>query len=313
MLDTWRLRLLFELRSRGTLAAVARAVHQSPSAVSQQLAQLQKDVGVELFRRVGRGVQLTAQGEVLAQRAAEVLDLLERAETDLAASLTSVTGRVRIAVFQSAAIALMPRFLTEMAREHPDLRIELMQSERSVDQYDAWAREFDLMLTHRYPGETAVKHAELHEELLAADRLRLAVPRADSPWSSASKLTDVADAPWAMETRSVSSGRWAQDVCRRAGFEPDIRFDLADLYAQANLVESGNAVAILPNLFARHYADVLRLVELPQNPERRIVTSVRRSLAASPAIVACRGILSRIVSSDRPPDTGPDRSGVPLY
>ena len=100
MLDVRRLVLLREVAIRGTLAAAAEALAYSPSAVSQQLSVLERETGVELLRKVGRRVQLTPQAEILVAAAGEVMALLERAEAALAASGESVTGRVRVAVFQ---------------------------------------------------------------------------------------------------------------------------------------------------------------------------------------------------------------------
>ena len=105
MLDVRRLRLLVELSQRGTLAAVAEALSYSPSSVSQQLSQLEREAGVPLLVQVGRRVQLTPQAELLVGHARAVLDRLEEAESDVARSLTAVGGTVRIAVFQSAAHA----------------------------------------------------------------------------------------------------------------------------------------------------------------------------------------------------------------
>src|SRR5689334_10414915 len=111
MLDVRRLRLLRELKVRGTIAEVAAALHQSPSAVSQQLAQLEREAGAPLLQKIGRRVQLTPQAEILVEHVAAILDRLERAESDLGRSLQEVTGTVRIAVFQSAVLALMPAML----------------------------------------------------------------------------------------------------------------------------------------------------------------------------------------------------------
>ncbi|MFF3601969.1 LysR family transcriptional regulator, partial [Kitasatospora indigofera] len=117
MLDVRRLRLLREVKLRGTLAAVADALAYSPSSVSQQLTLLEKEVGVPLLEKSGRRVLLTPQAELLVARAAEVLDTLERAEGELAASLTTVSGTVRLAVFQSAAHAVIPQALTILAAD----------------------------------------------------------------------------------------------------------------------------------------------------------------------------------------------------
>src|SRR4051794_40128639 len=104
MLDLRRLRLLHELHERGTIAAVADALRFTPSAVSQQLALLEREAGVRLLERAGRGVRLTDPALVLAGHAAALLERAAVAEADLAAAAGTVTGRARIAAFQSGAL-----------------------------------------------------------------------------------------------------------------------------------------------------------------------------------------------------------------
>src|SRR4051812_32097977 len=106
MLDLRRLRMLRELDERGTIAAVADALRFTPSAVSQQLALLERETGVRLLERAGRGVRLTDAGLVLAEHAGALLERAARAEADLAAAAGTVTGRRRIAGFQSVALKL---------------------------------------------------------------------------------------------------------------------------------------------------------------------------------------------------------------
>src|SRR5829696_9693730 len=106
MLELRRLRLLRELHQRGTIAAVADALRFTPSAVSQQLAQLERDAGVALTERAGRGVRLTDAALVLVEHAEALLDRAALAEADLAAAAGTVTGRGRIAGFQSAMLHL---------------------------------------------------------------------------------------------------------------------------------------------------------------------------------------------------------------
>ena len=149
MLDVRKLRLLRELALRGTLAEVAAALNYSPSAVSQQLSALEKEAGVELLSKAGRRVQLTPQAEILVARTTELLDVLERAESDLAASLSTVTGTVRVAVFQSAALALLPEVLGTMRREHPEVRVEMVQAEPERALHETWAREFDVVVAEQ--------------------------------------------------------------------------------------------------------------------------------------------------------------------
>ncbi|KQQ83534.1 MULTISPECIES: LysR family transcriptional regulator [Micrococcaceae] len=291
MLDVRRLRLLRELSIRGTLAEVAEALQYSPSSVSQQLALLEKEVGVELLRKTGRRVQLTPQAEVLVAHTAQLLETMEQAEADLAASLTTVTGTVRIAVFQSAALALMPDTLTRMATTYPEVRIEMIQREPETALHETWARDFDLVIAEQYPGHAAPRYPELDRVKLTTDAIRLAVPASDGSTAIRS-LADTAELPWVMEPRGAASRHWAEQACRSAGFEPDVRFETADLQAQARLIESGNAVALMPDLVWTGRGTTARLLELPGKPHRTIFTSVRRSSVQRPAILAARETLA---------------------
>ena len=106
MYDVRRLRLLKELADRGTLAEVAAALNFSPSSVSQQLALLEREVGVPLLIPSGRRVVLTPEAQTLAERAGEVLSLLERTESEIAARTVTVSGTVRLAIFQTGAYNL---------------------------------------------------------------------------------------------------------------------------------------------------------------------------------------------------------------
>ncbi|WP_104118128.1 LysR substrate-binding domain-containing protein [Arthrobacter sp. B1805] len=293
MLDLRRLRLLRELKLRGTLADVAAALSYSPSSVSQQLALLEKEVGVELLRKTGRRVVLTPQAEVLVAHTAELLETLERAEADLAASLTTVSGTVRVAVFQSAALALMPDALTAMSRDYPDVRVEMVQREPETALYETFARDFDLVIAEQYPGHAAPRHPELDHVPLTEDAIRLAVPRAGLHHGGVSAVAEAADAAWVMEPRGAASRHWAEQACRRAGFEPDVRYETADLQAQIRLIESGNAVALMPDLVWTGRNVPVQLFDLDEGPRRSIFTSVRRAGARRPAVLAFREVLGR--------------------
>ncbi len=295
MLDVRRLRLLRELQLRGTLAEVAAALHQSPSSVSQQLSQLEKEVGVELLRKAGRGVQLTPQAEILVDHTTAVLERLELAESDLAASLSVATGSVRIAVFQSAALALMPATLAALSRDHPRLRVTMTQREPETALHETWARDFDLVIAEQYPGHAAPWYPELDGVALTSDAIRLAVPPDGHRWSDLAGIADAAEAVWVMEPHGAASRHWAEQACRRAGFEPDVRFETADLQAHIRLVESGNAVALTPDLLWMGREKSVNLRDLEGLPRRTIFTSVRSGSVDHPAVLACRQALADAV------------------
>src|ERR671922_2728123 len=129
MLHLGRLRLLRELSERQTIAAVADALQFTPSAVSQQLAILERDAGVPLLTKAGRGVRLTDAGRVLVEHAEALLDRAARAEADLAAAAGTVAGRARIAGFESVALRLALPAMERLAETAPRLRCEFVEAE----------------------------------------------------------------------------------------------------------------------------------------------------------------------------------------
>lgn len=287
MLDLRRLRLLRELHVRGTIAAVAEALAYSPSAISQQLAQLEVEAGVPLLAKVGRRVQLTPQAEVLVEHTAVLLERMELMEAELTSSRTEVRGTVRLAVFQSAALGIIPQALTALGRDHPALRVEVTQREPENALFEVWARDFDLVIAEQYPGHAAPRRPELDRVALCHDELRL---------GGAATLEDARERPWVMEPHGTASRHFAEQLCRTAGFEPDVRFETADLQAHIRLVESGNAVAILPDLVWAGRAPTLALASLPGAPRREIFTSVREASRDRPAIAVVREVLSEAVA-----------------
>jgi DNA-binding transcriptional LysR family regulator len=344
VIDVRRLRLLVELSQRGTLAAVAEALAYSPSSVSQQLSQLEKEVGVPLLVQVGRRVQLTPQAELLVGHAQAVLERLEEAEADVARSLTAVGGTVRIAVFQSAAHAVVPQALTILAAEHPALRVEITEREPELALFDVAARDFDLVVAEQYPGYTRPLHPELDRVPLARDAIRLALPpeitgggrggaqrRLETSGDSAqrgpavrggaqrrletsaspaapapsidgeSDLAVAATMPWVLEPRGTASREWAEQLCRQAGFEPDVRFETADLMGHIRLIRSGNAAGLLPDLVWAGEAPSVRLSALPGDPQREVFSSTRRAAARRPAVVAARDALARAAARTETP------------
>ncbi|MGH3359591.1 MAG: LysR family transcriptional regulator [Nocardioidaceae bacterium] len=283
MLEIRRLRLLHELDRRGTIAAVAEALHFSPSGVSQQLAQLESETGVVLLERVGRRVRLTDAGRLLAAHADTVVRQLERAEAELAALEGRPAGTVRIAAFQTAALALVPRMLDRLA-EHPGLRVEVAQVEPERALPALLARTFDLIVSEEYPGAPTPVSDLVDRVDLCSDELLLAVP------DDRTTLADASRHAWTMEPAGTMSRQWATNACRAAGFEPDVRFETDDMLAQRELARRGHAVAFLPAMLLRAMPSELRTRTLGQS--RSVFTLVRRGSETHPGILAVRSALS---------------------
>lgn len=304
MYDLHRLRLLRELKLRGTLAAVASALSYSPSSVSQQLSQLETEVGVPLLEPAGRRVKLTAQAEILVAHTEVLLQRLEQAESDIAASLATITGELRVASFQTVSLALVPRALTMMREQYPRLRIHVSHSEPEVAVPGLLARDFDLVFAEEYPDTAATYPMGADVELLCADRLRLAstttepgsgAPVTARPW----RIRDLAalrDLPWIMEPPEVPSRRWAVALCHEAGFEPDVRFESSDILLHMRMAEQHHAVALVPDLAWSGREPTVPLIDLPPGQTTRHITTLCRSGASrKPAVVAFRNALNNAV------------------
>lgn len=286
MFELRRLRLLHELALRGTLAAVAEALSFSPSTISQQLSQLEKEAGVALLVPDGRRVRLTEHGRVLAAHAARALDLDERARGELE-SLQPGLAPVRVAVMQTAALALVPTALGLIAERAPDLRVELVEMPPEAGLFELEARGVDLVIAEQYPGHVRAHAAGLERRTLGTDPIRLAVASTDRVRS----LADLRSQPWVMEPAGTAARMWAVQQCRAAGFEPDVRYELADLSAHVRLIEAGRAVGVLPDLLWAGSAAPVRLRDLPGAPVREIFTAQRIASHARPGISVVREAL----------------------
>ena len=150
MLDVRRLRLLRELNHRGTIAAVAQALAFSPSAVSQQLAVLEREAGMPLLERTGRRVRLTPAGLNLAHHAEAVLERLEQATAELADARQGLAGPLRIGTFPTAARSILPAALTVLARRHPSLEPMVSEIDPAAMADALRAGELEVALIHDY-------------------------------------------------------------------------------------------------------------------------------------------------------------------
>ncbi|MBW8484613.1 LysR family transcriptional regulator [Actinomadura parmotrematis] len=250
MLDLGRLRILRELRRRGTAGAVAEALGYSPSAVSQQLAQLQREVGVPLVERAGRRLRLTAAGEALAGHADALLDGARRAEEDARAASGRVTGRVEVVGFQTAILHLLAPALPRLAAAYPDLVVEIHDDEYVRVLQALVQQEVDLVLSCEYSHVRAPAHPELAEEVLFTEPMRLLLPERHPLALAAGpvRLADLGGATWATGHLGTGHADVVASACAElGGFRPDVRQRSNDLLVIFAMVRAGSA-AIVPEL-----------------------------------------------------------------
>lgn len=296
LIEVRRLRLLYELNRVGSLAAVAESLHVSPSSVSSQLSLLERELGVKLLERVGRGVRLTPAARGALTHISAILSHLEQIAADVASADRVPRGTVRIASFQSAMIDLLPPLLERLGR-YRDLRVEVTQMEPEQSQPALLGREFDLILGEEFPVAPAPLDPAIFREDLCRDSFQIATSQGFRSGSEAGPLDlrELRNQPWVVEPHDTISHTWVVGQCRKRGFEPDIRFETPDLLAHIALVSAGHAVAILPDLFTSRHRDQVRLSPLP-GASRVIYMAMLDSRAETPSLRLIRDELQTLVT-----------------
>ncbi|MFC4910481.1 LysR family transcriptional regulator [Actinomadura gamaensis] len=290
MLDLGRLRVLRELQLRGTAGAVAEALGYSPSAVSQQLAQLQREVGVPLVEKVGRRLRLTPAGEVLAARAQGVLDEARRAEEEALAASGRVAGTVRIVAFQTALLHVLAPALPGLAAEYPDLTVDVLDEEFIRVLQALTLQEIDVALTDEHSQLPRVRRPELVAEELLSEPVQVAMPEGHPLAASGGPipLAALSDERWV----AGHVGTNHADVLERAcldlgGFRPDVRYRTNDIMVMFAMIAHGGAVSVMPDLaFAEQQPGVVTRPLAGEPLRRRMVLWTRVGADVRPSVRA---------------------------
>ncbi|WP_329068820.1 LysR family transcriptional regulator [Amycolatopsis sp. NBC_01480] len=245
-MDLGRLRMLREFADRGSVTAAAQALHCSPSAVSQQLRGLQSEVGIALTEPAGRGLRLTDAGRALVARADEVLAALDRAESELDTYRSAPRGRVRIAIFQSAGLMLLPGLLRRVAA-HEGLEVDVRDVDMTPPEVPGLVADYDIVVAHRDEHAPEFRSERLEVVPLLREPLDVALPTGHHlARRRRVDLADLADERWI----SVDHGFPVDDVLRsltvRTGVRPQIVQRINDFRITERLVAAGHGIALMP-------------------------------------------------------------------
>ncbi|GAA4416739.1 LysR family transcriptional regulator [Actinokineospora soli] len=287
-IDPRRLRVLRALADHGTVTAAGRALHLTPSAVSQQLAALEGEAGQELLRRKGRRVWLTAAGELLVEHADAVLAELDRAEARLAEHASGQVGKVRVAAFASAIVQVVAPAIGLLRTRAPGVTLLVHDAEGQESLPMLLDGEIDIAITMEHRA-TPADDPRITRDPLYAEPFDAVLPPghrlADHPSAT---LPDLADDDWI----APAAGNPCRDVvllaCEHAGFAPRITHVSDDFAAESALVAAGVGVALIPRTAARG-AHVLPVAGDP--PTRRVFAAVRRGRETHPLITTVRTAL----------------------
>ena len=285
MLDLRRLRLLRELHARGTIAAVADALQFTPSAVSQQLAMLERETGVRLLERAGRGVRLTDPALVLVEHADALLERAARAEADLAAASGAVSGRGRIAGFQSVLLRVALPAVEALADTAPRLRCELVEAEPEASLPALALGDIDLVLGDEWQHQPWRLPAGVERHDLFADPVYVVLPAAHPAarrHRRAVPLAQLAGEAWTSGHSGMGWEEMTQRTCRElGGFEPDIRHRTMDATVTIALAAHGLALTMLPQLALIDCGPGVALRAIAEGPVSRVIFAATRATDAA--------------------------------
>src|SRR5918996_3550830 len=285
MLDVKRLRILREVAQRGSFSAAADELYLSQSAVSQQIATLEREVRMKLLDRTREGPKLTEAGRVLVSHADAAIARLEEAERELASIAGLEGGELRLASFPSASATLLTEAVSIFHERHPNVRLSIADAEPEESLPRLRGGELDLALSFDYATVPSTEDRDLERTLMLTESMYVALPEhhplAERPIVP---LAELADERWLCGSRPSSCGEVVFRACRDAGFEPKVGFESDDYHVMQGFISAGLGFTLLPDLALPTLRDdlVVRATD-PPAPQRRVWAATTAAGASSPA------------------------------
>lgn len=309
MVDLTRLRTFRTVVAAGSVAGAAENLGYTPSAVSQQIHALQKDIGLTLFERAGRGVAPTAIGRQIAREAETLLTQAGRLDTLAADLRDGRTGAVSISHISSVGAAWMPAVVATLAREFPELRLDLRLWEVTQGRGDEPDVEINLAVP---PNGSGMGPGASGREYIVEDLLTepfVVVLPAGHPLAGRSQvaLQELIGQTWI--DNDVAKGSCRQivvDACAAQGFIPNFQVQTHEEATAVAFVEAGVGLTIMPALSligARPDPAKVKVVPV-MSPvlQRTIVVRAKQALVHSPPVRRVLELLREQAGRSRGPD-----------
>ncbi|MFS8101115.1 LysR family transcriptional regulator [Lentzea alba] len=294
MLDLGRLKALHAVAVHGTVGAAAEVLGYTPSAVSQQIAKLERETRTTLLERRGRGVRLTDAARLLADTAGQVLKLVEEAEVALEEQRGAAIGRLCIGSFATAARGLLPDVLVGLTSQHPalDVRIREIDPPQATE---AVARgELDMAIVHDWQNTPLPVPESLSRMEICTDVAEVLIP-ATNPLSERAFLepADLAGERWMCQPEGSICFDWLVRTFHGAGIQPTLAYRISEYRTQFALLAKGIGVALIPRLGRGVVPDNVRVVPLRPTPTRQLYAVWRTQASRRPAITAALDVIKQ--------------------
>lgn len=297
MIDVHRLRLLREVAQRGSIHAAAESLAYTPSAISQQLTKLEKEVSAQLLERSGRGVRLTEMGRIVVDGSWDVFASLDRLEATIDSARGEIHGEVRVGAFASAAIEIVSPAIVRLATTHPNVTVLIEQLEDQDSLVELRLGTLDIAIVQDFTHVVAQPPKGLRRRTLHEDPMVVAVPRS---WGlgGIDDLIELADRPWIAEPDQNPSARAFLRVCRDAGFEPKIRYRTDDFHVMEALVGKGLGAAVVTVMSSSGSTEAVQLLPMPgEKLVRHVYTATRHVEIARPKVRVVVEEMHRVAAS----------------
>ncbi|SDD32082.1 LysR family transcriptional regulator [Streptomyces prasinopilosus] len=287
MIDLRRLHVLRAVAHYGTVTAAARALHFTPSAASQQIRQLARDLGVDLLERQGRGVRLSPAAESLLAHADAIETRWEQAELDLRADHGAPAGLLRVTGFPVAVSVLLAPVAARLSVRHPRLRVRILEAEVSESFDLLFEGAVDLAVVEATPLNPPLSDVRFDQRPLLEDPFDLVVPEGH-PLAGRGQvgLGEAAREPWIAPVPESPCRSHVMSACGAAGFTPDVVHHARDWNVTAHLVAHGLGVALIPRLAQLPPHLPITRVRCTGGPHRTLLTCTRGGGRARPAVEA---------------------------
>jgi DNA-binding transcriptional LysR family regulator len=288
MLDVNRLRVIDAVSRHGSVTEAAKELHYSQPAVTHHLSRLEAETGAQLLQRVGRGIRLTPAGELLAERAAEIIGRIDAARAELSAHVGLSAGRVRLAAFASAIGSLVPAAVATLGAKHPNLEIRLIDTHPPEAIELLRTGKIEVAIIFRY-DETEPEPAGVRLHHLLDDPVYVLSKRSEDG------LESVRDATWIAGCERCRSHLLS--MCADAGFEPRIGYSSDDMVVMQALVGAGLGVTTQTGLALRaHHIEGIVATELPGS-KRHIYAATYGEPPDPPATAALLAALAEAATA----------------
>jgi DNA-binding transcriptional LysR family regulator len=302
MLDVRRMRVLKSVAEEGSIAAAAQTLSFTPSAISQQIATLEREAGVSLVERGPRSIRLTDAGRALVEHTEGILASLEAAEAEIQAIAGVRGGMLRLASFPTAYATIMPAAIAEFRSRHPAVELTLTEADPLMSLARVKSGELDLALLYEYDYVPLPEEDALERDILTDDPIRILLPRGHRETRRrAVSLDSLAEERWITSTARSSCHEFVSRACRAAGFEPSIGFESDDHGVWQGLVAAGVGVALAPDLALEHLHPGVEARPVALHPLKRRIYTAYRAGARSPALDAMLEVLRETVARREAP------------